>query len=135
MASTIPRSRLLELAKVTTHLPAHHNNTHPMGTRILTKPPQLQSTLFSTTFNPQQRRLGNKVLRQRLRGPAVASYYPRRSTTIEDMLDVFGKRFGLEGWNDLEIDREENVQLARMRGKGAPAKKKTKDESGKKKKR
>ncbi|ETN41118.1 uncharacterized protein HMPREF1541_03053 [Cyphellophora europaea CBS 101466] len=108
MASTVPRSRLLELTK-------------------------LQSSLFSTTFNPSRLRLGNKVLRQRLRGPALVSYYPRKSATIEDMLQSF-KRFGLEGWNEREEDRLEGLQIAKMRGKGAPKKIRTKEEGAKGKK-
>ncbi|KAI1610185.1 mitochondrial ribosomal subunit S27-domain-containing protein [Exophiala viscosa] len=89
---------------------------------------KLQCSLFSTTFNPNQQRLGNKILRQRLRGPALAAYYPRRSTTIEDMLNEF-KRFDLEGSNEDEDDRFETIQIAKLRGKGAPKKKRTAAES------
>ncbi|OAL35000.1 hypothetical protein AYO20_05715 [Fonsecaea nubica] len=71
-----------------------------------------------------QQRLGNKVLRQRLKGPALASYYPRRSATVEDVLDEF-KKFDLEGFNEEEDDRLENVAFAKLRGKGAPKKKKS----------
>jgi small subunit ribosomal protein S33 len=71
-----------------------------------------------------QQRLGNKVLRQRLRGPALAAYYPRRSATVEDVLKEF-KRFDLEGFNEEEDDRLENVAFAKLRGKGAPKKKRT----------
>jgi hypothetical protein len=71
-----------------------------------------------------QQRLGNKVLRQRLRGPALAAYYPRRSASVEDVLNEF-KRFDLEGFNEAEDDRLENVQFAKLRGKGAPKKKRT----------
>jgi small subunit ribosomal protein S33 len=85
---------------------------------------QLQCSIFSTTFNPMQQRLGNKVLRQRLRGPALAAYYPRRSATVEDVLKEF-KRFDLEGFNEEEDDRLENVAFAKLRGKGAPKKKRT----------
>jgi small subunit ribosomal protein S33 len=85
---------------------------------------QLQCSIFSNTFNPNQQRLGNKILRQRLRGPALAAYYPRRSATVEDMLEEF-KRFDLEGFNEAEEDRLENIQIAKLRGKGAPKKKRT----------
>lgn len=71
-----------------------------------------------------QQRLGNKVLRQRLRGPALAAYYPRRSATIEDMLREF-KKFDLEGFNEEEDERLEDVAFVKMRGKGAPKKKRT----------
>lgn len=33
--------------------------------------------------------MGNKILRQRLRGPALASYYPRRIVTIKDLQREF----------------------------------------------
>ncbi|KIW23986.1 uncharacterized protein PV07_09726 [Cladophialophora immunda] len=95
---------------------------------------QLQCSIFSTTFNPMQQRLGNKVLRQRLRGPALASYYPRRSATVEDVLDEF-KKFDLEGFNEEEDDRLENVAFAKLRGKGAPKKKKSAAEGRANKKR
>ena len=58
----------------------------------------------------------------------MASYYPRRSTTVEDMLNEF-KRFDLEGSNEDEDSRLENIQLAKLRGKGAPKKKRTAEES------
>lgn len=87
---------------------------------------QLQCTLFSTTFNPQRQRLGNKVLRQRLKGPQLAAYYPRKTGTIADIQKEFAK-FDLETWNDDEEDRLESLQIARLRGKGPPKKKRTAD--------
>jgi small subunit ribosomal protein S33 len=101
-ASTPSRSRLLALTK-------------------------LQSTLFSTTFNPDRLRLGNKVLRARLKGPALAAYYPRRSATVPDMLRGFKQRFGLDGWNTEEEDRLEDLERTKLRGKGAPKKIRTKE--------
>jgi small subunit ribosomal protein S33 len=85
---------------------------------------QLQSTIFSTTYNPTRIRLGNKILRQRLRGPQLAQYYPRKTATIEDIQKSF-KKFGLETWNGYEEDRLEGLQIAKLRGKGAPKKKRT----------
>ncbi|RMD44461.1 hypothetical protein DV735_g748, partial [Chaetothyriales sp. CBS 134920] len=99
--ATVARSRLLQLTK-------------------------LQSTIFSQTFNPSQSRLGTKVLRQRLRGRTLAAYYPRRSATVGDLLKEF-KRFGLEGWDEEQLDREEKVAVAKIRGKGAPKKIRTKE--------
>lgn len=94
---------------------------------VLTSPySQLQSTLFSTTFNPTNARLGNKVLRQRLKGPALAAYYPRKSATVEDIQKEFAK-FDLVTWNEEEEDRLEGLQIAKLRGKGAPKKKRTAD--------
>lgn len=64
----------------------------------------------------------------------MAAYYPRRSATVEDVLREF-KRFDLEGFNEDEDDRLENVQFAKLRGKGAPKKKRTAAESRANKKR
>lgn len=55
-----------------------------------------QCRIFSHTYNPEQQRLGNKVLRQRLRGPALAAYYPQRIGTLkelEEAYDALGLRF------------------------------------------
>ena len=54
----------------------------------------------------------------------MAAYYPRRAVTTEDLLDGF-KRFDLEGFNEKEEDRLEAIQLAKLRGKGAPKKKRS----------
>jgi small subunit ribosomal protein S33 len=70
---------------------------------------QTKCRLFAHTFNPENRRLGNKVLRQRLRGPALAAYYPRRTVTIRDLQDAF-KPHDLEIVNDAELDRLESLE-------------------------
>jgi len=70
--------------------------------------------------------MGNKVLRERLKGPALAAYYPRNSVTIADIQKEF-KRYDLETWNEEEEDRLEGLQIAKLRGKGAPKKKRTAD--------
>jgi len=84
--------------------------------------PQVQCGIFSTIFNPTGERLGNKVLRQRLRGPALAAYYPRRVATFKDLQKLYP---GYETYNELEEDRLEHLQIAKSRGKGAPKKKRT----------
>lgn len=71
-------------------------------------------------------RLGNKVLRQRLKGPILSAYYPRKALTIADIQKEF-KRYGLETYNEDEEDRLEGLQIAKLRGKGAPKKKRTAD--------
>ena len=60
----IPRSRVVDLMRV-------------------------QSRIFNTIFNPTGERLGNKILRARLKGPAFASYYPRRVATFKDLQKVY----------------------------------------------
>jgi small subunit ribosomal protein S33 len=84
--------------------------------------PQVQCGIFSTIFNPTGERLGNKILRQRLRGPALAAYYPRRVATFKDLQRLYP---GFETYNEHEEDRLEHLQIAKSRGKGAPKKKRT----------
>ncbi|OJD25816.1 hypothetical protein ACJ73_02816 [Blastomyces percursus] len=96
---SVPRSRILDLVKA-------------------------QCRIFSHTYNPEQQRLGNKVLRQRLRGPALAAYYPQRIGTLnelEEAYDALGLRF---------VDYPEGKRLGvieklQSRGKGSPKKRRT----------
>lgn len=97
--SLVPRTRILDLLKV-------------------------QCRIFNTTFNPTGQRLGNKVLRQRLRGPALATYYPRRVATFVNLKRMYP---GYEMYDDFEEDRLEHLQIAKSRGKGAPKKKNSKN--------
>ncbi|CAK7217138.1 mitochondral 37S ribosomal protein S27 [Sporothrix bragantina] len=92
---SVPRARLLDLMKV-------------------------QCKVFSTTFNPEGIRMGNKVLRQRLRGPALASYYPRKVVTIKDLQREFSDYTII---NEEEEDRLEHLAGLRARGKGNAKKK------------
>ncbi|QKX64340.1 uncharacterized protein TRUGW13939_11514 [Talaromyces rugulosus] len=87
-----------------------------------------QCRIFSSTFNPQRLRLGNKVLRQRLRGPALASWYPRNTVSFRDLQDIY-KPLDLETFDEGQDDREEAIQIAKLRGKGRPKKKRTAAES------
>jgi small subunit ribosomal protein S33 len=87
---------------------------------------QLQCSIFGTTFNPTRQRLGNSVLRQRLKGPQLAAYYPRKSATVEDVMKEF-KKHDLETWNEEQEDRLELLAITKLRGKGAPKKKREKD--------
>lgn len=52
--------------------------------------------------------MGNKVLRQRLKGPAVAAYYPRKMATIKDVKREFGPV--LATWDEGEEDRFEYIE-------------------------
>ncbi|KAL9066716.1 MAG: hypothetical protein Q9161_007398 [Pseudevernia consocians] len=93
---------------------------------------KVQCRIFSQTFNPQRLRTGNRVLRQRLRGPSVAAYYPRRVATIHDLKKLYkGFDEEMETWDDDEEDRLEHLVLVKQRGKGAPKKKRTAGESKK----
>lgn len=52
--------------------------------------------------------MGNKILRQRLRGPALAAYYPRKVVTIRDLMKEFAPE--LETFDEDEDDRLENIE-------------------------
>ncbi|KAI9671148.1 MAG: mitochondral 37S ribosomal protein S27 [Caeruleum heppii] len=66
--------------------------------------------------------MGNKVLRERLRGPSVAAYYPRRIVTLKDLTEAYPDTIT---WDEKEQDRLDSVQLTQSRGKGPPKKKRT----------
>ncbi|TPR07051.1 hypothetical protein CAN33_0025640 [Aspergillus niger] len=104
-------SRLLDLVKAN----AYHSG-------------QVQCRIFSLNFNPERMRLGNKILRQRLRGPALAAWYPRKTVSFRDLQDTYS-RSGLTMFDEAEDDREEAIQIAKLRGKGRPKKKRTAAES------
>jgi len=69
---------------------------------------QTQCRIFSTIFNPDRARMGNKILRQRLKGPAMAAYYPRRVGTFKELMREYP---GYEGLDEFEEDRAEHVQM------------------------
>lgn len=75
--------------------------------RLLTTS-QVRCQIFSTTYNPEGIRTGNKILRQRLRGPALASYYPRNMSTVQDMIKEFAP-YELVVDNEEEDDRLEHI--------------------------
>lgn len=70
---------------------------------------QVQCRIFAQNYNPEGLRLGNKILRQRLRGPALASWYPRKTVSFRDLQDTY-KPFELETWDDKEEDRLEAIE-------------------------
>ncbi|KAI6491965.1 hypothetical protein MCOR11_006864 [Pyricularia oryzae] len=94
---SVPRARLLQLMKA-------------------------QCEVFSTAYNPEGVRTGNKILRQRLRGPALTAYYPRRVVTLRDLRKELGQEFMIE--DEAEEDRLLKIEELKARGKGAPKKKK-----------
>ena len=96
---SVPRARLLELWKVCCHFACDFARTNHS---------QAQSQVFATVYNPEGTRLGTKVLRQRLKGPALASYYPRKLATIKDVKKEFGPH--LHTWDDAEEDRFEYIE-------------------------
>ncbi len=51
--------------------------------------------------------MGNKILRQRLRGPALAAYYPRKVATWRDLKKEFGPH--LVVWDEDDDEHMENI--------------------------
>ncbi|KAI5864181.1 mitochondrial ribosomal subunit S27-domain-containing protein [Durotheca rogersii] len=84
---------------------------------------KIQCQIFSSTYNPGGIRMGNKILRQRLKGPSLAKYYPSKKPTIFTLEREFEK---LDLWtlNEEEMDRQEHIAGRKSRGKGAPKKRK-----------
>jgi len=70
--------------------------------------PQAQCHLYSTTFNPEGLRLGNKVLRKRLQGPSLVSYYIPRIVDFKDMEKEF-EPYDLIVNNEQEDDRLDHI--------------------------
>lgn len=89
---------------------------------------QTQCKIFRTTFNPLRLRLGNKILRQRLRGPSMLAYYPRRVGMLKDLKREY-QMYDIE--DEDEEARVDKLRQLKDRGKGVPAKKKSKAESKK----
>ncbi|KAL4860313.1 hypothetical protein BDV12DRAFT_181782 [Aspergillus spectabilis] len=89
---------------------------------------KVQCRVFSMNYNPEGLRLGNKVLRQRLRGPTLAAWYPRKTVSFRDLRTTCNA-LGLTTFDEAEDDREEAIQIAKLRGKGRPKKKRTAAES------
>ncbi|PYH77169.1 putative mitochondrial 37S ribosomal protein S27 [Aspergillus uvarum CBS 121591] len=89
---------------------------------------KVQCRIFSLNFNPEKLRLGNKILRQRLRGPSLSAWYPKKTVSFRDLQATY-KPLGLTMFDEGEDDREEAIQIAKLRGKGRPKKKRTAAES------
>lgn len=94
---------------------------------------KLQAKIFhniTPTGIPQ--RTGSKILQKQLKGPVVSSYYgPKEFITTKQL----NARFPLYKFIDPEEEyRLEVLASRKRRGKGAPAKKRSKAEEGGKKK-
>ncbi|KAL1929253.1 hypothetical protein VTP01DRAFT_2312 [Rhizomucor pusillus] len=91
---------------------------------------QLSCKLFGNVYNPTAARTGNKVLRKRLLGPTMTSYYPQRLVHFRDIKALYPTL------NLIDLDEKARLdEIARLkrRGKGAPPKGKGKRASNKKK--
>lgn len=78
--------------------------------------------VFNNTYNPERVRLGSHIMRQRLKGASVASYYPPRIGTISQLRSLYPEN---EILDDEEEDWLEHLNVARSRGKATPKKKRT----------
>lgn len=95
---TVPKSRLLDLLKVISY--------NVIIIRNRSNSIQVQCRIFSMTYNPEGLRTGNKILRQRLKGPSLVAYYPKKGPTLRDLKNAYP---GLETWDDDEEDRLESI--------------------------
>lgn len=107
---------------------------------------KVRCAVFNSVFNPNNLRLGNKVLRQRLRGPSVASYYPPRVGTFRQLKNLYPEEDGYEMYDEAAEQKMDDLKLyvlffikftfgwlltnglfrLKLRGKGAPKKKREK---------
>lgn len=76
---------------------------------------KLRSTVFETTYNPESLRTGSKVLKARLRGPAMLRYYGER---ISGWAGLNAAVPGLELKDIAEETRLIDLETRRKRGKG-----------------
>ncbi|KAJ5427872.1 Ribosomal protein S27/S33 mitochondrial [Penicillium cf. griseofulvum] len=81
--------------------------------------PQHGGVIASIPFNlaASSHRRRNKVLRQRLRGPALAAWYPKKTVSFQNLQNTY-KPLGLTTFDEAEDDRKEAIQIAKLRGEG-----------------
>jgi small subunit ribosomal protein S33 len=80
---------------------------------------QLRCKIFNTNFNPTNQRLGNKILRQRLKGHILADYYPPRLDAVKWIRNAYPQNLVVD---EKEEYRLEQIELRKQRGKGTPKK-------------
>ncbi|EIN09651.1 hypothetical protein PUNSTDRAFT_113081 [Punctularia strigosozonata HHB-11173 SS5] len=92
---------------------------------------RLRCSIFQTSYNPTSARTGAKYLRRRLIGPALLKYYPEE-LDIPQALREFRE---LKVMNEAEEQRLMDVEDRKARGKGAPKKVSSKEDSRRAKRR
>lgn len=80
---------------------------------------QTACKIFSTVYNPTAVRSGNKILRERLVGPSVSSYYPQPLIHFRDIKAAVPQ---LKLIDTDEKERLDEIARRKRRGKGAPKK-------------
>jgi small subunit ribosomal protein S33 len=84
---------------------------------------ELTARLFDNVYNPTGVRTGNKVLRQRLIGPVLTSYYPELFGKEAMVYRKIARAFPeLQLVNVANEERLDELERRRRRGKGAPKK-------------
>ncbi|GAA6062345.1 hypothetical protein JCM10212_005687 [Sporobolomyces blumeae] len=80
---------------------------------------KLRTEVFGTTYNPESLRTGSKVLKARLRGPAMLRYYGERFTGWKGLMNAVP---GLQLRDVHEETRLADLEAMRKRGKVKPKK-------------
>lgn len=96
---SVPKARLLDLLKVV---------FLSCALLLHTNVKKVQCRIFNRTFNPENVRTGNKVLRQRLKGPALASWYPKRGPGLKELMQTFPE---LQSYDEKEEQRLEHLTM------------------------
>ncbi|KAF9944991.1 hypothetical protein BGZ65_011325 [Modicella reniformis] len=81
---------------------------------------RISCAIFGNLYNPQRIRTGNKILRQRLVGPAINSYYPNvRPINLREITNMAPE---LNLIDQAEKARLDDIAERKKRGKGPPKK-------------
>ncbi|KAF9273412.1 hypothetical protein BGZ68_001530 [Mortierella alpina] len=81
---------------------------------------KISCAIFGNVYNPQGIRTGNKILRQRLVGPTINSYYPNvKQIKIREITRMVPE---MKLVDQEEKTRLEDLAERKKRGKGPPKK-------------
>ena len=86
---------------------------------------ELSAKFFENVWNPTNARTGNKILRKRVLGPTLLSYYPEPMISYKRVNEELGLPSGRNpgDWFDREnAVRVDDLERRRRRGKAAPRK-------------
>ncbi|KAF9915776.1 hypothetical protein BX616_005382 [Lobosporangium transversale] len=81
---------------------------------------KISCAIFGNVYNPQNIRTGNKILRQRLIGPTINSYYPNvKQIKLREITRMVPEMNLID---QTEKTRLEDLAERKKRGKGPPKK-------------
>ncbi|KAF8977653.1 hypothetical protein BGZ46_007224 [Entomortierella lignicola] len=81
---------------------------------------KVSTAIFGNVYNPQGLRTGNKILRQRLVGPTINSYYPNvKQIKLREITKMVPE---MNLVDQAEKVRLEDLAEKKKRGKGPPKK-------------